>query len=60
MELVDFRSLFTVLAFVSFIGIVWWAWSSRREATFAEAARMPLEDDDRPAVPLGASRNSKD
>jgi len=60
MDLVDFRSLFTVLAFVSFMGIVWWAWSSRRDGPFTEAARMPLDDDDRPAAPAGAGRNSKD
>jgi cytochrome c oxidase cbb3-type subunit 4 len=52
------RSLFTVLAFVSFVGIVWWAWSSRREAAFSEAARIPMDDDDRPAV--AAVRHNKD
>lgn len=60
MDLIDLRSLFTVLAFASFIGIVAWAWSGRRTADFAEAARMPLDDDDRPDAPAGARRNSKD
>jgi len=58
MDIVVMRSLFTVLAFVSFVGIVWWAWSSRREAVFSEAARIPMDDDDRPAV--AAVRHSKD
>jgi cytochrome c oxidase cbb3-type subunit 4 len=60
MDLVDFRSLFTVLAFASFMGIVWWAWSSRREESFSQAARVPLEDDDRPAVRARAGSNTED
>ncbi|MCF8192312.1 MAG: hypothetical protein RIS59_351 [Pseudomonadota bacterium] len=60
MELVDLRSLITVLAFVSFLGIVWWAWSSRREASFSQAARIPLEDDDRPGVSARPGSHLKD
>jgi cytochrome c oxidase cbb3-type subunit 4 len=40
------RSLVTVLAFAAFIGITLWAWSGARRAQFAEAARIPLEDDE--------------
>jgi cytochrome c oxidase cbb3-type subunit 4 len=46
----DLRSLFTVLALIAFIGIVWWAYSDRRKATYEEAAMLPL-DDDSPFVP---------
>ncbi len=60
MDLVDLRSLFTVLAFVSFMGIVWWTWSSRREETFSQAARMPLEDDDRPGDAARAGSNTEE
>ena len=37
----------TVLTFVSFLGIVAWAWSRRRATAFAEAANAPfaLPDD---------------
>ena len=35
-------SIFTVVSFVLFIGIVWWAWSGRRRAAFAEAANAPF------------------
>jgi cytochrome c oxidase cbb3-type subunit 4 len=35
-------SVFTVLAFVVFLGIVRWAWSSRRREAFAHAARAPF------------------
>jgi len=60
MDLTDFRSLFTVLAFASFMGIVWWAWSSRREETFSQAARMPLDDDDRPGAVVRVGSNTED
>jgi cytochrome c oxidase cbb3-type subunit 4 len=39
------RSIVTVMAFVVFIGIVIWAWSSRNRARFDEAARLPFEQD---------------
>jgi cytochrome c oxidase cbb3-type subunit 4 len=35
-------SAFTVLSFALFVGIVWWAWSSRRSAAFAAAANAPF------------------
>ncbi|HEX6829715.1 MAG TPA: cbb3-type cytochrome c oxidase subunit 3 [Burkholderiales bacterium] len=46
MDINDIRSVLTVLAFASFIGIVIWAWSGKRKKVFDEAARLPLEDDD--------------
>lgn len=40
-------SVFTVISFLTFIGIVQWAWSRRRRDAFAVAAAMPfaLADD---------------
>jgi cytochrome c oxidase cbb3-type subunit IV len=35
----------TLLLMVAFIGIVYWAWSSRRRKDFEEAASLPLEED---------------
>ena len=52
MDINDLRSLFTVLAFVCFVGIVGWAFSSRRKQSYEEAANLPLEDDP-PASPNG-------
>lgn len=46
MDINDLRALITVLAFIAFIGIVWWAYSDRRKAAYEEAARLPLEEDD--------------
>jgi cytochrome c oxidase cbb3-type subunit IV len=45
MDLNDIRIGITVLAMLSFLGIVAWAWSSRRKADFEAAARLPLEED---------------
>jgi cytochrome c oxidase cbb3-type subunit IV len=53
MDINDLRSIFTVLAFIAFIGIVWWAYSDRRKATYDAAAMLPL-DDDSPFVPSGS------
>ncbi len=39
-------SLWTVIAFVIFIGIVIWAWSGGRKNDFEKAARMALDDDE--------------
>ena len=52
MDINDLRSLVTVLAFIAFMGIVWWAYSDRRKQTYDEAAMLPL-DDDSPFVPTG-------
>ncbi|MDI6745700.1 MAG: cbb3-type cytochrome c oxidase subunit 3 [Rhodocyclaceae bacterium] len=46
MDINDLRSLFTVLVFGAFIGIVAWAYSSKRKQAFDEAARLPLDDDE--------------
>jgi cytochrome c oxidase cbb3-type subunit 4 len=43
-----FSSLMTVVMLAVFIGIVAWAYSGKRSADFAEAARVPLEDDAAP------------
>ncbi|MDP1735174.1 MAG: cbb3-type cytochrome c oxidase subunit 3 [Sulfuritalea sp.] len=60
MDINDLRSLFTVLAFIAFIGIVWWAYSDRRKKTYDEAAMLPLDDDSPfvPQVPENQERKS--
>jgi cytochrome c oxidase cbb3-type subunit 4 len=47
------RSLMTLVMFCIFVGIVAWAWSGRQRGRFAEAARIPLEDD---GVPTARTR----
>ena len=40
------HSIWTVIVFVVFIGIVIWAYSSRRKKDFDEAARLALDEED--------------
>jgi len=46
MDLNDVRILMTLVALVTFIGIVVWAYSGRRKRSFDKAARMALEDEE--------------
>ncbi len=39
------RSLATVVSFVMFVGILVWAFSSRKTADFEQAAKLPFEQD---------------
>ena len=48
MSLLGFHTVWTVIILVLFIGIVIWAWSGKRKRAFEEAARIPLDDDDKP------------
>lgn len=46
MDINDFRALATVLMFVAFMGIVWWAYGPSRKAYFNQAAQLPFDADD--------------
>lgn len=46
MDMNTIRGLMTGLLILVFLGITAWAWSSRRKSDFAEAAQLPLEDDE--------------
>jgi cytochrome c oxidase cbb3-type subunit 4 len=39
------RTIFTVLSFVVFIGIIAWAYSKKNSSQFDEAANLPFEQD---------------
>lgn len=41
----DVQIIWTVVAFVFFVGVVFWALSSKRKSNFDKAARMALDDD---------------
>jgi cytochrome c oxidase cbb3-type subunit 4 len=43
--------LITAILIVVFLGIVGWAWSSRRKQEFEAMARVPLVDDSRETRP---------
>lgn len=41
------HSIWTLLLFLIFIGIVVWAWSRRQKKRFDDAANIPFKDEDR-------------
>lgn len=45
MDINALRSIITVAAFVAFVGIVLWAFSSRSKAAFDAAARLPFDEE---------------
>ncbi len=46
MDINTLRGLATIFAFIAFIGVCLWAYSSRRKKGFDEAANLPFDDDD--------------
>ena len=46
MEIGTLRGLGTILVVVAFIGVVLWAYSSKRKQIFDEAANLPFADDE--------------
>ena len=50
---------YTLLLLAVFIGIWYWAWSGKRKKGFSEAARIPLEEDDRAREAPDADRDSE-
>jgi len=46
MDINTLRSILTVVAFATFIGIVLWAYSERSKAAFDQAALLPFEEED--------------
>jgi len=50
----DLRSLVTLLTFMTFIGIVLWAYSGRRKQAFDEAASLPFTEDEAPLTVAAA------
>ena len=42
-------SIYTVIVFISFIGIVWWAYSKKSKPNFDEAKMLIFDDEPQPA-----------
>jgi cytochrome c oxidase cbb3-type subunit 4 len=40
-------SIFTVVVFVIFIGIVWWAYSKKSKTSFDQAANLVFDDEEK-------------
>ena len=49
------HGIWTLLLLLIFLGIVVWAWSSKRKKAFDEAANLPLGDDTK--LPIEEKRN---
>lgn len=48
MDMNDFRAWFTLVMIITFVGIIVWAWSSKRVKDFREAANLPLNEPETP------------
>jgi cytochrome c oxidase cbb3-type subunit 4 len=46
MDTITLHSIWTVVMFVVFVGIIFWAWSGSRKEAFREAANLALEDEE--------------
>jgi len=47
MDINDIRAWQTAILLISFIGIIFWAYSKRRKSSFDEAANLPFADEKR-------------
>ena len=45
MDINDLRGLSTLFLMIAFIGLCFWAYSSKRKKTFDEAANLPFADE---------------
>ncbi|MBD1574682.1 cbb3-type cytochrome c oxidase subunit 3 [Vibrio sp. S17_S38] len=46
MDIIAMHSIWTVVLFISFCGVVWWAYGSKkRQSRFDEAANMIFDDE---------------
>ncbi|HHX35008.1 MAG TPA: cbb3-type cytochrome c oxidase subunit 3 [Gammaproteobacteria bacterium] len=46
MDIGTLRGLGTILIFVAFTGLVFWAYNSKRKSSFDEAAQLPFADEE--------------
>ena len=45
MDINTLRGIATILAMVAFLGVCWWAFSSKRKKRFEDAAQLPFADE---------------
>lgn len=46
MDIGTIHSIWTIVLFVCFIGVVWWAYGKKRKARFDEAANLIFTDEE--------------
>jgi cytochrome c oxidase cbb3-type subunit 4 len=42
---INASSVMTAVSFITFVGILWWAFSKRRDGDFSQASMLPFADD---------------
>jgi cytochrome c oxidase cbb3-type subunit 4 len=42
-------SVMTVVSFITFLGIIWWAYTPHNRGNFEQAASLPFADEDKAA-----------
>jgi cytochrome c oxidase cbb3-type subunit 4 len=60
MSMGEVRGLITVVTFLTFIGICWWAYRASNRARFEEDALMPFLDDEPPEIRRGIDARGED
>ena len=50
MDINDLRGIATVFAFIGFMSVCAWAYSSKRKTAFDEASQYPFSDQDQPSA----------
>jgi len=53
------RGIYTVLVFVLFIGVVWWAYSKGSKKRFEDAANSIFDEDDNTKLSSSKQQESK-
>ena len=46
MDINDLRGISTLFVFITFIGLCFWAYNSKRKKVFEEAANLPFADEE--------------
>ena len=47
MDATDLRGITTLLVMIAFLGICYWAYSSKQKKRFDEASQLPFADEDK-------------
>lgn len=53
------HGLLTLLVMILFLGIVWWAFSSRQKKRFDEAANLPFADENDQTAPKRSQKGDE-
>jgi cytochrome c oxidase cbb3-type subunit 4 len=59
MTIVTFHSIWTVVIFISFFGVVWWAYGKNRKSRFEEDANLVFADEQTPSSQADKGVNTK-